>query len=158
IIRLHVSSLKTFQEEVQRREEKEKMLKYEEEKKKRRHELMNSDHWKLFVSKISNGKRTQKSSAFSAYYWGNTFAKAEKNRPLNTINDQDMNLFRATDRVHLTYVFDIFLGRQGPLHCRFPWCKDVSVDQRFWESLVCLDPTKKGWIMDEHVELWVNYM
>ncbi|GJV86274.1 hypothetical protein Tco_1530212 [Tanacetum coccineum] len=60
--------LKTLQEEVQRCDEKEKMLKYEEEKKKRRHELMNSDHWKLSVSKISNGKRTQRSSAFSAYY------------------------------------------------------------------------------------------
>ncbi|GJV60702.1 hypothetical protein Tco_1466802 [Tanacetum coccineum] len=116
--------------EVQRRDEKEKMLKYEEEKKKRRHKLMNTDHWKLFVSKISNGKRTQRSSAFSAYYWGNTFAMAEKDRPLNTLNDQDMNLF----------------------------LKDVSVGRRFWESLVCLDPTKKGWIMDEHVELWVNYM
>ncbi|GJT24326.1 hypothetical protein Tco_0894263, partial [Tanacetum coccineum] len=46
----------------------------------------------------------------------------------------------------------------GPLRCRFPWCKDVSVDRRFWESLVCLDPPKKGWIMDEHIELWVNYM
>ncbi|GJT21510.1 hypothetical protein Tco_0891447 [Tanacetum coccineum] len=55
---------------------------------------------------------------------------AEKDRPLNTLNDQDMNLF----------------------------LKDVSVGRRFWESLVCLDPTKKGWIMDEHVELWVNYM
>ncbi|GKE53284.1 hypothetical protein Tco_1488440 [Tanacetum coccineum] len=101
------------------------------------------------------------------YYWGNTFAKAEKDRPLNTLNDQDMDIFlkddlsrfnRATDRVHLTDAFDIFLGRQGPLRCRFPWCKDVSVDRRFWESLVCVDPTKKGWIMDEHVELWVNYM
>ncbi|GKA92494.1 phospholipase-like protein [Tanacetum coccineum] len=139
--------LKTLQEEVQRRDEKEKML--------------------------NNGKRTQRSSAFSAYYWGNTFAMAEKDRPLNTLNDQDMNLFlkdvtpwvedlsrynRDTDRVHLTDAFDIFLGRQGPLRCRFPWCKDVSVDRRFWESLVCLDPTKKGWIMDELVELWVNYM
>ncbi|GKG33124.1 hypothetical protein Tco_0430634, partial [Tanacetum coccineum] len=47
-------------------------------KKKRRHELMNSNHWKLSVSKISDGKRTQKSSAVSAYYWENTFAKAEK--------------------------------------------------------------------------------
>nr|GEX81637.1 hypothetical protein [Tanacetum cinerariifolium] len=26
--------------------------------------------------------------------------------------------------------------------------RDVSVDRRCWESLVCLDPTKKGWIMD----------
>nr|GEV48785.1 phospholipase-like protein [Tanacetum cinerariifolium] len=65
---------------------------------------------------------------------------------------------RGTDKVHLTDPFDIFLGWQGPLRCRFPWCKDVSVDRRFWEILVCLDPTKKGWIMDEHVELWVNYM
>ncbi|GJW26012.1 phospholipase-like protein [Tanacetum coccineum] len=47
---------------------------------------------------------------------------------------------------------------QGPLRARFPWCKDVSVDRRFWETLVCLDPRKKGWIMDEHVELWENYM
>ncbi|GJR57857.1 phospholipase-like protein, partial [Tanacetum coccineum] len=98
--------LKTLQEEVQRRDEKQKMLKYDEDKKKRRHELMNSDHWKHSVSKITNGKRTQGSRYFTL----------------------------------------------------FPWFKDVSVDRRFWESLVCLDPTKKSWIMDEHVELWVNYM
>ncbi|GJY61969.1 hypothetical protein Tco_0462626 [Tanacetum coccineum] len=78
---------------VKRHDEKEKLLKYEEEKKKMRHELMNSDHWKLSISKISNGKRTQRSSAFSAYYWGNTFAMAEKDTPLKTLNDQDMNLF-----------------------------------------------------------------
>nr|GEX28787.1 phospholipase-like protein [Tanacetum cinerariifolium] len=109
-------------------------------------------------------KRTQRSSTFLAYYWGNMFDMAEKDRPLNSLNDQDMNIFlkdvtpcvedlscynRATDIVHLSDAFDIFLGRQGPLHCRFPWCKDVSVDRRFWKSLVCLDPTKKGWIMDE---------
>ncbi|GJW86258.1 phospholipase-like protein [Tanacetum coccineum] len=109
-----------------------------------------SEEWgKRKDAQIINGKRTQRSSAFSVYYWGNTFAKAEKDRPLNTLNDQDMNIFlkddtpwvedlsrynRATDRVHLTDVFDIFLGRQGPLRCRFRW------------------------IMDEHVELWVNYM
>nr|GEW74132.1 hypothetical protein [Tanacetum cinerariifolium] len=107
--------LKTLQQEVQRHDEKEKML--------------------------NNGKRTQRSSAFVVYYWGNTFAMAEKNRPLNSLNDQDMNLFikdvtpwvEATDKVYLTDAFDIFLGRQGPLRCRFPWCKD-------------------------HVKLWVNYM
>nr|GEW00981.1 asparagine--tRNA ligase, chloroplastic/mitochondrial [Tanacetum cinerariifolium] len=55
----------------------------------------------------------------------------------------------ATDRVYLTDAFDICLGRQGPLRCWFPWCKDVSVDRRFGKSLLCLDPTKKGWMMDE---------
>ncbi|GJV23420.1 hypothetical protein Tco_1376115 [Tanacetum coccineum] len=137
------------------------------------HKRMEALFLKTLQEEISNGKRTQRSSAFLAYYWGNTFDMAEKDRPLNSLNDQDMNLFlkdvtpwvedlsrynRATDKVHLTYAFDIFLGRQGPLRCRFPWCKDVSVDRRFWEILVCLDPTNKGWIMDKHVELWVNYM
>ncbi|GJW01162.1 hypothetical protein Tco_1556413 [Tanacetum coccineum] len=155
--------------------QEESRLKQEEEERCRleEHKMMEALFLKTLQQEISNGKITQRSSAFSAYYWGNTFAMAEKDRPLNSLNDQDMNLFlkdvtpwvedlsrynQATDRVHLTDAFDIFLGRQGPLRCRFPWCKDVSVDRRFWESLVCLDPTKKGWIMDEHVELWVNYM
>nr|GEW16259.1 phospholipase-like protein [Tanacetum cinerariifolium] len=66
----------------------------------------------------------------------NTFAMAEKDRPLNSLNDQDMNIFlkdvttcvedlsrynRETDRVHLSDGFDIFLGQQGPLRCSFPW-------------------------------------
>nr|GEU53205.1 phospholipase-like protein [Tanacetum cinerariifolium] len=128
------------------------MLKYDEDKKKRRHELMNSDHWKHFVLKITNGKRTQRSSAFSAYFLGTTFAMAETDRPLNSLNDQDMNIFlkdvtpwvedlsrynQATYRVHLSNAFDIFLGRQGPLRCRFSWCKDSC------GSITCgmLDPT-----------------
>ncbi|GKD17080.1 hypothetical protein Tco_1206238, partial [Tanacetum coccineum] len=65
---------------------------------------------------------------------------------------------RATNIVYITDDFDIYLGQRGPLQCRFPWCKYVCVDRRFWESLVCLDPGKKGWIIDEHIELWVNYM
>nr|GEV84817.1 hypothetical protein [Tanacetum cinerariifolium] len=119
---------------VLRRDAKQNMLKYDDDKNKRRHELMNSDHWKHSISKITNGKRTHRSSAFSAYYWRNTFAMAEKDRPLNSLNDQDMNIFLK----------DVTAWVEGPLHCRFPWCKDVSVDRRFWESLVCLDPTKKA--------------
>ncbi|GJT57010.1 phospholipase-like protein, partial [Tanacetum coccineum] len=72
-----------------------------------------------------------------AYYWGNAFAVAKKDRPSNGLNDQDMTQLLKVDLLR-------------PLRCRFPWCKDVSVDQRFWESLVCLDPPKKGWIIDEH--------
>nr|GEZ61501.1 phospholipase-like protein [Tanacetum cinerariifolium]GEZ62508.1 phospholipase-like protein [Tanacetum cinerariifolium] len=37
---------------------------------------------------------------------------------------------KAPDIVHLTDTFDIFLGRQGPLRARFPWCKVVTVDRR----------------------------
>nr|GEX14992.1 phospholipase-like protein [Tanacetum cinerariifolium] len=62
----------------------------------------------------------------------------------------------ATYRVRLTNDFNIYLGQRGPLQCRFPWCKDVCVDRRFWESLACLDPAKKGWIMDEEHSLLVT--
>lgn len=55
----------------------------------------------------------------------------------------------AVNRVHFTNEFDEFLGQIGPLNCKFPWCDDVCVDRRFWESLVCLDPPRKGWLRDE---------
>ena len=60
----------------------------------------------------------------------------------------------AIDIVHLSDDYDEFLGKPGPLRCTFPWSVEpVRVDRRFWESLVCLDPPKKGWLMDE-----VNYL
>nr|GEW32035.1 phospholipase-like protein [Tanacetum cinerariifolium] len=80
---------------------------------------------------------------------------------LSSLKEEVKDLSRynkVPDRVYLTDAFDIFLGRQGPFRAKFLWCKDVSGDRRFWETLVCLDPCKKGWIMNEHVELWVNYM
>ncbi|GJU19891.1 phospholipase-like protein [Tanacetum coccineum] len=95
---------------------------------------------------------------------GTAYAMVEKDRESNHLSDQDMSQFlkdvmpwaeelsrpnTETDRVHLMGNFDIYLDQRGPLRCRFPWCKYVCVDRRFWESLVCLDPTKKGWIMDE---------
>ncbi|PWA66273.1 phospholipase-like protein [Artemisia annua] len=61
-------------------------------------------------------------------------------------------------RVHISEEYDIFLGQSGPLRFIFPWCVDFEVDRRFWESLVCLDPTKQGWLLDEHIEVWVRYM
>lgn len=64
----------------------------------------------------------------------------------------------AMDKVDFSHEYDFFLGQTGPLHCKFPWCEDVRVDRRFWESLVCLDPRRQGWVMDEHIELLVRYM
>ncbi|GJZ57124.1 phospholipase-like protein, partial [Tanacetum coccineum] len=28
----------------------------------------------------------------------------------------------------------------------------------FWLKLVCLDPARKGWLTEEHIDLWVDYM
>lgn len=56
----------------------------------------------------------------------------------------------SIDSVNFSDDYDEFLGKPGPLRCTFPWSKEpVRVDRRFWESLVCLDPPKKGWLMDE---------
>lgn len=63
------------------------------------------------------------------------------------------NLSRSNSAIDIVYFsddYDEFLGKPGPLRCTFPWSKEpVRVDRRFWESLVCLDPPKKGWLMDE---------
>nr|GEU32463.1 phospholipase-like protein [Tanacetum cinerariifolium] len=78
-----------------------------------------------------------------AYYWGDTFVNAKKYRPFNGFNDHEMTQFlkdvtpwvedlsrynKATEKVHLTNVFDIFLGHPGPLRCR-----PIDVD---WALLV----------------------
>ncbi|GKC18481.1 hypothetical protein Tco_1020631, partial [Tanacetum coccineum] len=55
----------------------------------------------------------------------------------------------SIDNVWLTEDLDLYLGKPGMLRCRFPWCNDRMVDQKFWESLVCLDPTRTGWLLDD---------
>ncbi|GJZ31627.1 phospholipase-like protein [Tanacetum coccineum] len=64
----------------------------------------------------------------------------------------------AIDIIWISDDLDIYLGKSGHLRCKFPWSKEVYVDRRFWESLVCLDPPRQGWLLDEHIDLWVDYM
>ncbi|GKA79856.1 retrovirus-related pol polyprotein from transposon TNT 1-94 [Tanacetum coccineum] len=44
------------------------------------------------------------------------------------------------------------------LLCKFPWSDDYTVGRNFWLALACLDPSRKGWLSEEHIDLWVNYM
>ncbi|GJR71041.1 phospholipase-like protein [Tanacetum coccineum] len=48
--------------------------------------------------------------------------------------------------------------REGNIKCKFPWSDDYTVCRNFWLTLVCLDPTRKGWLSEEHIDLWVDYM
>ncbi|GJZ64713.1 hypothetical protein Tco_0621134, partial [Tanacetum coccineum] len=104
-----------IQEELRVKQEEEERCRLEEFK------------MKEALSKITNGKRSQRYGAFSAYYWRDTFVNAKRDRPLNALNDQDMTQFlkdvtpwvedlsrynKAPDRVHLTDAFDIFLSHQ----------------------------------------------
>ncbi|GKD54237.1 hypothetical protein Tco_1287624, partial [Tanacetum coccineum] len=55
----------------------------------------------------------------------------------------------AIDNIWISEDLDIYLGQPGHLRCKFPWSTEVCVDRRLWESLVCLDPPRQGWLMDE---------
>ncbi|PWA70593.1 phospholipase-like protein [Artemisia annua] len=125
---------------------------------------------------IAHTKMIQGSGDVSAHYSGKTNRMTDNKRPLNVpemtkllknVKPWFEDLSRPTnsiDTVNFNYSYGRFLHQLGRLRCMFPWCDDVCVDRRFWQSLVCLDPTRQGWLMDEasvsttHIELWVNYM
>ncbi|PWA38255.1 F-box domain-containing protein [Artemisia annua] len=148
------------------------MLLYQSEKKKKAKEYMNSEHMKMYRNRLAPAKWTHGSGEVSAYHWSKKYEQSEKKRPFGIVDPDMTDLLRyvepwieelsrcdsSIDRVHFSEAYDMFLGQPGPLHCKFPWCQDVRVDRRFWESLVCVDPPRKGWVMDEHIELWVAYM
>ncbi|GJW52926.1 phospholipase-like, aminotransferase-like mobile domain protein, partial [Tanacetum coccineum] len=51
-----------------------------------------------------------------------------------------------------------FLIKSSWRHCKFPWCNGISVDGSFWDALIRLDDKRLGWLLDDHIELWVWYM
>ncbi|GJS38924.1 hypothetical protein Tco_0563967 [Tanacetum coccineum] len=51
---------------------------------------------------------------------------------------------------------DLLVDEGKNIKCKFPWSDDYTVGQNFWLTLVCLDPTQKGWLSEEHIVLWVD--
>ncbi|GJR24953.1 phospholipase-like protein [Tanacetum coccineum] len=62
------------------------------------------------------------------------------------------------DTVWLTDDIEQFIGQPWQLKCKFSWSDDYTVDRNLWLRLVCLDPGQKGWLSEEHIDLWVDYM
>ncbi|GJX84509.1 hypothetical protein Tco_0335283 [Tanacetum coccineum] len=74
-------------------------------------------------------------------------------------NPTDLSrLFHSLDTVWLTPDIERFISQQGHVKCKFPWSDDYTVGQNFWLTLACLDPSRKGWLSEEHIDLWVDYM
>ncbi|GJU80849.1 hypothetical protein Tco_1283214 [Tanacetum coccineum] len=67
-------------------------------------------------------------------------------------------LFGSVDTVWLSDEIQRFIHPPGNLKHNFPWSDDYTIDRNFWLSLVCLDPGRKGWLNEEHIDLWVDYM
>ncbi|GKB59434.1 hypothetical protein Tco_0915620, partial [Tanacetum coccineum] len=67
-------------------------------------------------------------------------------------------LFHSLDTVWLTADIERFISQQGHVQCKFPWSDDYTIGRTFWLTLACLDPSRKGWLSEEHIDLWVDYM
>ncbi|GJV24201.1 phospholipase-like protein [Tanacetum coccineum] len=63
--------------------------------------------------------------------------------------DLDEDIAQSIDTVWLSDDIERFLRQSGQIKCKFPWNDDYIVDRNFWLKLVCLDPTKKGWLTEE---------
>ncbi|GKA92509.1 hypothetical protein Tco_0814434 [Tanacetum coccineum] len=67
-------------------------------------------------------------------------------------------LFHSLNTVWLTPDIERFISQQGHVKCKFPWSDDYTVGRNFWLTLACLDPSRKGWLSEEYIDLWVDYM
>ncbi|GJW16959.1 hypothetical protein Tco_0024395 [Tanacetum coccineum] len=66
--------------------------------------------------------------------------------------------FKRIDKIYLGHDLEQWLSMSDVVRCKFPWCNDISVDSSFWRGLCGLDDHRKGWLVDEHIDLWVMYM
>ncbi|GKE13404.1 phospholipase-like protein, partial [Tanacetum coccineum] len=138
--------------------EEEKLLEdekfFEKDYKKCEFALMNSDHIKQAMARMVPKKRSH-CTCVTSFSWLKVSSKF-KDKAQGRCDLSRCNT--SIDNVWLSEDLDLYLGQTGLLRCRFTWCNDRMVNRKFWESLVCLDPPRKGWLLDDHIDLWVEYM
>ncbi|GJX36693.1 phospholipase-like protein [Tanacetum coccineum] len=137
-----------LEEEARLMHEDEKLLEdekfFEKDFKKREFALINLDHMKQAMARVVHKKRSY-CTGLTSSSWLKVSSKFKD-------KSQGCYLSRCNtsiDNVWLSKDLDMYLGQLGLLRCRFPWCNDRMVGQKFWESLVCLDPLSKGWLLDD---------
>ncbi|GKC26233.1 phospholipase-like protein [Tanacetum coccineum] len=145
---------------------------WDEDYRKRSYAIMNSDHMKQAMARCAPKKRSG-SVGIRNDSWVQVCRKFDKKNKCFGVVDRDMTEFlktvkpwvkdlsrihNAIDHIWISEDLDLYLGKSGRLRCKFPWSVEVCVKRSFWESLVCLDPTRQGWLLDEHIDLWVDCM
>ncbi|GJY15838.1 phospholipase-like protein [Tanacetum coccineum] len=108
--------------------------------------LSNSTHMKLALEKCGTNKRRYV-NVLRPPLEEDTWDEEDLNRP-----------FKCIDKVYCNFLLEQFLVTSSWCKFRFPWCNDIIVDRRFWDSLIGLDDKRLGWLLDDHIELWVWYM
>ncbi|GJV90991.1 hypothetical protein Tco_1538804 [Tanacetum coccineum] len=141
---------------------------WDEDYRKRSYKFMNSDHMKQEMARCALKKRTEFLTV-RTYSWLQVCSKFEKKKESFGLVDRDMTEFLKNvkpwvedlsrinseiDNIWISKDLDIYLGQPGHLLCKFPWSTEVCVDRQFWESLVCLDPPRQGWLLDEVDYMW----
>nr|GEY15523.1 phospholipase-like protein [Tanacetum cinerariifolium] len=110
--------------------EEEKMLQIVEVNKRKCLEFMNSTHVKNTLAKLTTSKRN------------------------------DVHSFTGKTKPEESWVKikNYCKNVNGQLQCKLPWSDDYTVYRKIWLKLVCLDPGRKGWLSEEHIDLKVHYM
>ncbi|PWA39192.1 hypothetical protein CTI12_AA574300 [Artemisia annua] len=153
------------------RSEEEMVSHLAEEKKKKRNEFVNSAKLKKSLTLVAPNKRNHADGLPSESNYKVSWVKLKKTR--GYINDPCMierlknvkpwkedlsRWFHTNDTLWLNDEFDLFLSKPSKVNYKFPWSDDFIVNRNFWLRLVCLDPARKGWLTEEHIDLWVDYM
>ncbi|GKA95638.1 phospholipase-like protein [Tanacetum coccineum] len=74
----------------------------------------------------------------------------EKCQQLKQWDEEDLNRpFKCIDKVYCNFLLEQFLVTSSWRKFKFPWCNDIIVDGRFWDSLIGLDDKRLGWLLDD---------
>ncbi|GKD35750.1 hypothetical protein Tco_1251259, partial [Tanacetum coccineum] len=101
---------------------------------------------------VTSSSWLEVSSKFKDKSLGHCVINQDMTKFLKSVKPWSEDLSRCNtsiDNAWLIEDLDLYLGNPGMLRCRFPWCNDQMVDRKFWESLVCLDPTRTCWLLDD---------
>ncbi|PWA41755.1 ulp1 protease family, C-terminal catalytic domain-containing protein [Artemisia annua] len=72
---------------------------------------------------------------------------------------EDLSRPNARTMVNVPEHIRMFLKEFKPSKYWFSWGRcDIHVDRRFWLALAGLDTFKKGWLTDNHLDLWVDLL
>ncbi|PWA80523.1 hypothetical protein CTI12_AA196960 [Artemisia annua] len=64
------------------------------------------------------------------------------------------------NKVTMPQDMDMFLKKGKKIGYKFPWGKyDIVVERKFWYALLCYGrEQRKGWLSDQHLDIWVDLM
>ncbi|PWA50646.1 phospholipase-like protein [Artemisia annua] len=80
-------------------------------------------------------------------------------KPVTRSSKTNLSRPNARTTVNVPEHIRMFLKEIKPSKYWFPWGRcDIHVDRRFWLALAGLDTFKKGWLSNNHLDLWIDLL